>query len=316
MLWKTHIRIIREILNSIGFSPSSPEASRMRDGVITPDKWKDFPHHHGKGQAIAYYIQNARSCFLKNNLGDACYYLGIALHYVQDYYTSLSSRSRKHHQWEEQMDKTYISNNIESLIRRSFPEGDERRNTYLWYSNMLSRNVEGYNSTIRLAALEGPGYVTNRFRLWGNPFVDFNLALKASCLIARSVFSPNYSTKINENLFSLSEKYKLKMQETENSVSDSLERLSQKKSMLEKRDKKNNFIYKIRGFFNLLESKRVTFQLNRALKKYENKDHLKKILKEYKRKTEDITISDADWYIFKIPNLPLDCVEKKYLLKN
>ena len=51
MLWKTHIRIIREVLNRIGISPSSPEASRMREGVITPDKRKDFPHHHGKEQA-------------------------------------------------------------------------------------------------------------------------------------------------------------------------------------------------------------------------------------------------------------------------
>jgi hypothetical protein len=60
------------------------------------DKWKDFPHHHKKAEVIANYILRARSFFLKENLGDACYFLGISLHYIQDYYSSLSARSKKH----------------------------------------------------------------------------------------------------------------------------------------------------------------------------------------------------------------------------
>ena len=91
MLWKTHIRIINEVLYSLRVPLSSVEASNLRDGVIAPDQWRDYPHHYGKSDAIKKHFMVSRQCYLQDDLPLAYYYLGVALHYIQDSYTSVIS---------------------------------------------------------------------------------------------------------------------------------------------------------------------------------------------------------------------------------
>ena len=78
MLWKIHIRIANEILYHLGLPKSSYEAYRLREGSIDPDKWKDYPHHKGKSGVIQSRLLKSRKFFLKNNLPDAYYNLGVA----------------------------------------------------------------------------------------------------------------------------------------------------------------------------------------------------------------------------------------------
>lgn len=84
MLWKTHIRLANEILHKLGLPSSSHEANQLRKGCIEPDKWKDYPHHKGKSGDIQSRLLKARKNYLDNNLGEAYYNLGVALHYIQD----------------------------------------------------------------------------------------------------------------------------------------------------------------------------------------------------------------------------------------
>ena len=90
MLWKTHIRIAYKILSKLGLPNSTSEANQLREGSIAPDKWKDYPHHHWKSESIRTHILVARKFFLSNNLSKAYFHLGVALHYIQDSFTSLS----------------------------------------------------------------------------------------------------------------------------------------------------------------------------------------------------------------------------------
>lgn len=120
MLWRTHIRIVNKILSELKISKFGFEASRFREGVVAPDKWRDFPHHYGKSRSIEKNIMKARSFFLNDELANACFHLGVALNYIQDSYVSLSSRSRHHACWEEQMDEAYFTNNLQQLVERAF----------------------------------------------------------------------------------------------------------------------------------------------------------------------------------------------------
>jgi len=276
-----------------------------------PDKWKDFPHHHGKATVTADYIQRARRFFLNDNLGDACYCLGIALHYVQDYYTSLSARSQKHQNWEEQMDKAYFNNNLRVLVERAFPEGDRRRGMYTWYVDVFSRGVEGRNATIKLATLEGPGFVNRRYRIWGKPYVDVNLALKASSLIVKSVFSPKTSMQLNKKLENLAEECKMKMQESENGSVDFLLELSKRKRDLKNKRKKNGLLQRIKGLILALQIRKTMLQMDSALKKYKDRVHLRKVLSDYEVTVERLTLPNSDWYLFNVPIIGLGCVEEK-----
>src|SRR4030065_2400235 len=104
MLWRTHLRVSFEVLRRIGVSMSSEESLRFKAGVLAPDQWKDYPHHHGKSEAIRRNLMHARQCYLQDNLLDAFYYLGVALHYIQDAYTSMASFYPKHKSWEQDIE--------------------------------------------------------------------------------------------------------------------------------------------------------------------------------------------------------------------
>jgi len=207
MLWRTHIRIAYKILDRLGIPKSSPEAASLREGIITPDKWKDFPHHHDKESDIEEHIMKARGFFLDNDLEKACFHLGVALHYVQDSYTSLSTRSEHHTRWEEQMDEAYFVDNLHRLVEKTFYDRPDRREEYSERADMLSEKTEGKEATLQLATMPGPGLSFWSYREWGKPHVDVNFALKASYLISESVFGPKSCTKLKGELKSIPQEY-------------------------------------------------------------------------------------------------------------
>jgi len=110
MLWKTHIRISNEVLRKLGINLSSEVYSKFKDGILAPDKWKDYPHHHGKSQRIKNNLIQARQWYLKEKLPNAFYYLGVALHYIQDSYTSVISYRGPNNQIWHQNYEQYIEN--------------------------------------------------------------------------------------------------------------------------------------------------------------------------------------------------------------
>ena len=63
MLWKTHIRISYKILSKLDIPSATYKANQLREGSIAPDKWKDYPHHHGKSENIKTNILKARKFF-------------------------------------------------------------------------------------------------------------------------------------------------------------------------------------------------------------------------------------------------------------
>jgi len=52
MLWKTHVRISFEVLRRLGISLTDEVAQSFKNGIVAPDQWKDFPHHHGKSEIL------------------------------------------------------------------------------------------------------------------------------------------------------------------------------------------------------------------------------------------------------------------------
>lgn len=113
MLWKTHIKITFEVFRRLGIPLTEKE--RVKEGAISPDKWglPDLPHHYGKERQIRNYLLLSRKYFLRYDLLGAYYYLGVALHYIQDSYVSMASFYPKHHSWEESIDKCVYESNLE-----------------------------------------------------------------------------------------------------------------------------------------------------------------------------------------------------------
>jgi len=98
MKWRTHRALTRRALRRLGLGGDVIEA--CLEGVVEPDRREEYsltitprgrvrltrrPHHSfWRASDAIRYIYKARRCFLEGRLGPAGYYLGQALHYIQD----------------------------------------------------------------------------------------------------------------------------------------------------------------------------------------------------------------------------------------
>ena len=143
MLWKTHLKISFEVLNRLGLSLSPEVTMHFKDGIIAPDQWKDYPHHYGKSEEIKRYLLKARRYFLKDDFVNAFFQLGVALHYIQDSYTSVvsyysSNNEVWHKKWEEDIANSSFTYDLEKTINYSLNRKRNERNRCLTLAKILS----------------------------------------------------------------------------------------------------------------------------------------------------------------------------------
>jgi len=246
MLWKTHIRISKEVLYRLRLPLSSEEASRLKDGVVAPDKWGDYPHHYGKSAMIRKYLMESRRFYLQNDLPSAYYNLGIALHYIQDAYTTLTSRSPNHHNWEEQIEDSRFVYDMEGLIQAKFQTNSFQENKFSRLAESLSRDVEGRDNTLNIATMVGQ----DEFKTWAKPIIDLNLALRVSFVVSKSVLSKRNNPELETSLNRLLKEYEDLLQNSELLLSNKIAELAQRRTDLIKRVAKGpDFKSKIQEFF-------------------------------------------------------------------
>jgi len=228
VLWQTHIRIANEVLQSLGVLRSSIEAERLKEGILVPGKWGDYPHHYGKSNVIMKYVLEARKFFLLGDNPNSYFCLGVALHYIQDSYTSLSSRSVKHQTWEQQIKESYFVDDLEKTVEWSFQNRRHLIRQYSELARILSKDVHGKQDTLCLATLLGHRPPSD----WGKPRVDLNLALRASLRVAQSVFSHRDNPVLEEDLNKTLSTYECLLRKTETSFADKIVELIRKRDDL------------------------------------------------------------------------------------
>jgi len=140
MLWKTHIRITKEVMVRLGIHLTNEEFSKLKEGVITPDKGRDYPHQYGKSEKIKDYLNKARASYLQNDLPSTYFNLGVALHYIQDSYTTYPSSLPKHQEWEEWIENSYLGSSFEAI--QSTVRNEYTRKRCCWLDQEISREFQ------------------------------------------------------------------------------------------------------------------------------------------------------------------------------
>lgn len=316
MLWKTHIRITNEILYNLGMPKSSVEATRLREGAVAPDKWGDYPHHYGKSGTIRKYIMEARRFFLNGDLSNAYFSLGVALHYIQDSYTSLTSRSRHHPQWEQQIEQSYFVDDLEELVAWVFRKRKNERKDYTEIIGFLSEKIEGKKDTIRIATLRGHWRPT----YGGAPEVDLNFAFRASLLIVKSVLAPKTCSKLQKELDLALAEHEAMLRKTETVFTDKIvelvekrDELIRKRNELKKRRRLSGIFPTLKSYFLTFLSKIHNLRAGLRIEEYEQQKHLKKVAKKYQEVTKKISAPHKDWFDITIPRIDITIVEKELL---
>ena len=300
MLSETHIRIANKVLSEIGVSLYSDEAAYLRGGSVKPDEWKDFPHHRGKTNEIWKYIITARRYYLKGDLPSAYFNLGVAFHYLQDMWTTLSGSDQEHDLWERKIDNSSFLD-LDDLLNfvksTSIPEKHQLE-YFRIAATLSSEEIEGKEKAKKITALRHPK--------WGTPTIDLNFAFRISLSIAKLVLGSKISSKLQDKLNVLLKEYEYKLRETESSFTEKLIRLVQKRDVL-KQEKG------IKGLFMALLSYIYDLRAKRMIKKYEKQEHLRKVARAYHKDAKKVSAPFLDWYNVVIPRIDISKVEKELL---
>ncbi|MCD6318020.1 hypothetical protein J7M02_03015 [Candidatus Aerophobetes bacterium] len=119
MLKRTHIKIAEEVAYRSRYKLTRGMHQALIKGSVEPDKQKNDKkaHHHGREKEIALLILSARKAFLqgikgagnKKKLEESAYLLGRAFHFIADGCTTSSKVGIDHHEWEEEVARSYIN---------------------------------------------------------------------------------------------------------------------------------------------------------------------------------------------------------------
>jgi hypothetical protein len=310
MLWKTHIRISFEVMKRLGIPLSNLEASRLKEGVIEPDKWGDYPHHYRKEREIQNNLLLSRRYFLADDFPNAYHYLGIALHYIQDSYTSMASFYPSHHSWEESIEKCDVVFNLEETIQYSLRDNGFERSRCLELANVLSHEVQGKDITMYIATLSGHEVS----QTYAKPIVDFNLGYRASYLVTKSVLSPTYNAQLDLALKQSLAYHETLLHNAESIFSaEIVEIAKQLEGLRSRRVSKSGIIVGIKNWVLTLRIEVKNYQLNSKYQKYVDKKHLSEISLRYEEATRVDVNPYIGWYKFSIPELNYNVVKSQLI---
>ena len=310
MLWKTHIRISREVLRRLGIYLSPEIFQSFTNGIVAPDKWEDFPHHYGKSENIKANLLKSRGYFLRDDLRNAFFYLGVALHYIQDSHTSLSSSYFNHHRWEESIEYCNFTDDLKQTINYSLRNNEWERNRCLGLAEVLSQKAQGKDHTLYMATLTG-----NRpSQSFAEPIVDLNLALRASYAVMESVLSsknyPALENKLREGLSN----YEALLRTTELDLANKIVRLANERIELEKRKvPPSGIVSKISNWILGIKIGLKDYVVNSNNKNYIKQGHLDKVVRDYLNAANGMVTPYAGWYNFQIPRINPNVVSKELL---
>jgi hypothetical protein len=308
MLWKTHARITFEVIKRLGIPLSDFEASRLKEGVLAPDTWKDYPHHYKKEREIQKNLLLSRKYFIVDNFPNAYYYLGVALHYIQDSYTSLASFYPGHHSWEESIENCNYVSNLDEAINYWLKGNSFERSRCLGLSNALSCEVQGKDSTLNLATLSGH----EALQTFAKPIIDFNLGFKASYLVIKSVLSPRSNSHLDLALKQSLVSHETLLHQAELDVSKQIIEVAKQIENLEtKRIIRSGIVPKLKNWLLSLRVEIKNLHLNSKYNKYLQKKHLIKISNKYKQATDSLISPHVGWYNFSISELNFNIVKKQ-----
>lgn len=115
LLWKSHLQISRVIATELNLEKGGVVERNLMDGSIAPDKLGGYWHHIRIVERILSNLVTSRKRFLVGN-DDWSYYLGVALHYIADWWVVYGSKSPYHSQWERSISAQHIIKDDRRLL--------------------------------------------------------------------------------------------------------------------------------------------------------------------------------------------------------
>jgi hypothetical protein len=270
----------------------------------------DFPHHYGKSEKIESNLVTSRGYFLRDDLPNAFFYLGVALHYIQDSYTSLASSYINHHRWEESIEYSNFTNDLIQTINYSLRNEEWERQRCLGLAEVLSKKAQGKDYTLYVATLTGH----RPSKSFAEPIVDLNLALRASYVVMESVLSSKNCPELDYKLRMLHLDHENFLQSAEIELSNKIIKLVNERVELEKRKlPQSGIVPKIKNLILEIRIRLKASAVKSNYNYYAKKGHIDDVFREYQNIANRTVDSYSGWYNYIIPNLNPNAVNKELL---
>ena len=257
----------------------------------------------------------ARYYFLQDNLSETFYYLGIALHYIQDSHTSVisydSPNNRVWHQnYEQNIENSEFIYNLENRIQNFFHNNDYRLIRYSTLARNLAGKVEGKAATLRIATLVGECPCDQT----GKPMLDLNMALLASLIVTESVLSsktfPPLETKLKDVLL----KHEEFLRDAEvASANDVIRLVKERDELIKKKVPPTGTVSKIKNWIIGVRISLKDRTASSRARDYFHRTHLEDVANTYRLSTINVVAPCEGWYNFQVPQINLNSVKKQLL---
>jgi hypothetical protein len=333
MLHSSHRKIAQEVIWRLGAPSSRAEMSMLMEGVIAPDVEEVPRHHYDNSHLTNPELQQARSYFLRDDLPNAYYHLGRALHYIQDSYVAcppflpygrrynnfdkeLKRQGDMHGNREQSIDNSYFESsisNIGSLVQRKC-DNEFVRTKCDRIVQELSRDIQGRPETFRIADLNRGDDFHPWRGPWPPPFVDFNLGFLASYVAAKSVLSPKCCPSLDIQIQGLLTSYENQLRSTERAWSDDIiVSIQNRNQLFERIDPNKGFVAKIKNWLTGRKIRSADKALFSKKGYYQSGSHLEEVRHRYYGEVERIKAQNEGWYIFQIPALNTQAIPRQLL---
>lgn len=312
MLWKTHLRISFKVLRRLGIESLSNEvAQSFKTGIFTPDQLKDYPHHYGKSESIKEHLMRSRGYFLQDDWPNAFFNLGVALHYIQDSYTSMPSDYPEHHyNWEVSISHANFTGDLKETITCSLGNNGYERDRCLKLANILSEKAQGRDNTLYMATLSGHA----ASKSFAKPIVDLNLGLRASYVVTESVLSSKNCPALEVKLREVLSNYEALMRTAEVELSNKIIRLANERDELRKRKvPQSGIVSKMKNWILGIRIRLKDSAVNSNNNYYTQQKHFEKVVREYMEAVNMTVTPYSGWYNFQIPKISPNVVCKELL---
>lgn len=300
MLWKTHLKISFKVLRRLGIDLSNEVAHNFKTGIIHPDQMKNNPHHYGKSEDIKEHLMRSRGYFLQDDYPNAFFNLGVALHYIQDSYTSMASFYPGHNGWEVSIEYANFTDDLKETITYSLGNNEYERDRCLKIANILSEKAQGRDNTLYTATLSGQA----ASKSFAEPIVDLNLALRASYVVTESVLSSKNCPALENKLRNVLSNYEALMRTAEVELSNKIIRLANERDELRKRRvPQSGIVSKMRNWILGIRIGLKDSAVNSNNNYYIQHKHLEKVVREYMEAANMAVTPYSGWYNFQIPKI-------------
>jgi len=300
MLWKTHLKISFKVLRRLGIDLSNEVAHNFKTGIIHPDQMKNNPDHYGKSEDIKEHLMRSRGYFLQDDYPNAFFNVGVALHYIQDSYTSMASFYPGHNGWEVSIEYANFTDDLKETITYSLGNNEYERDRCLKIANILSEKAQGRDNTLYTATLSGQA----ASKSFAEPIVDLNLALRASYVVTESVLSSKNCPALENKLRNVLSNYEALMRTAEVELSNKIIRLANERDELRKRRvPQSGIVSKMRNWILGIRIGLKDSAVNSNNNYYIQHKHLEKVVREYMEAANMAVTPYSGWYNFQIPKI-------------